>query len=385
MEIVLGIDRFLKTGEKLLRGRSFALICGSANLDSSGTPVYFSLKQKFPDQLKAIWSLQHGFFVDKQDNMVLSPSFFWEKMGLEVRSLYGELLLPPPDWLQDIDVVVADVLDVGSRVYTFLNHLIMILPALFASGIEMIMLDRPNPINGHSLAGNVLEDSHVSIVGQVPVPMRHGLSAAEYVNFGRYFRQLDGQLTVVGVEGWSREETPAVTWTYPSPNMPTYHTALVYPGAVMLEGTNISEGRGTTRPFELVGAPFLDNYKIVELLRRYVKTVDLAPIFFKPEFSKFAGRLCRGLLVGPVYEETFDPFALYYELIRLVREFYPDDFSWREPPYEFELERLPIDMICASTLIRQAIEENRPYSDLNVEIRRQHNRYRREIKAHLLY
>jgi uncharacterized protein YbbC (DUF1343 family) len=381
-----GIDIFREEYERILQKRNIVLITGSSNTDSRGIPVYRIVKECAGKHLKAIWSLQHGFFVDKQDNMILSDSFYWKEFDLEIKSLYGENLLPDPAWLEGVDALLIDVFDVGTRVYTFVNHVLMIMKALAGKSIDILVLDRPNPLNGMDCEGPVIAEDYYSIVGQIPVPMRHGLTAAEFLSRGLNYYGLDLQLEVVKVKQWKRNEWFKGFWTYPSPNMPSFNTAVVYPGAVLLEGTNLSEGRGTTRPFELVGAPFIDNLQLVkELTRLSLRGVTFIPAFFKPEFSKFAGEVCRGVLVHPDNINLFKSFRVYYEIIRLTAHFFPDSFKWKQPPYEFEYERLPIDMICGSALTRKSLERNHGYGEIKAAIAKKIQKYKETVVDYLLY
>jgi uncharacterized protein YbbC (DUF1343 family) len=384
--ILNGIDVLPQGYRKVVGSRAIALVTGSANTDSAGRPTFGVARRLAGKRLQAIWSLQHGFFVDKQDNMVLSPSFHWSTADVEVRSLYGERLLPAEEWLQGVDALLLDPFDVGARVYTFLNHLAMLLRALAGRGIEVIVLDRPNPLNGRVLEGNVARPDHFSIVAQLPVPMRHGLTAGEFLSFALDHYGLDLPLTVVKARGWKREDLFPGNWTLPSPNMPSFATALVYPGAVLLEGTNVSEGRGTTRPFELVGAPFIDPFPLArELERLKLPGARFVPMFFKPEFSKHAGRVCGGLLVQVLDRSRFRAFHSYYELIRLAARLHPREFKWKLPPYEFEYRRPPIDMICASDMIRLAIEKDLPFGRIAGAIDREIVAYAEAVNPFLLY
>ena len=305
---------------------------------------------------------------------------------MDVRSLYGEKLLPDEDWLRGIELLVVDPFDVGTRVYTFLNHLVMLLRFLSGRGIEVVVLDRPDPLNGRDLEGHVARPDHFSIVAQLPVPMRHGLSAGEFLSFALSYHGLDIPLTVVKARGWSRQEYFPGHWTLPSPNMPSLAAALVYPGAVLLEGTNISEGRGSTRPFELAGAPFIDPTRLVkELLGLKLPGAQFVPMFFKPEFSKHAGCVCCGVLVQVSDRKKFRSFRTYYELIRQAARLHPGEFGWQEPPYEFEYRRPPIDMICGSDLIRKAIDKNIPFSRIEDDIEQEINAYAEAVRPFLLY
>jgi len=382
----LGIDEFKENSGAVLKGRNFVLITGGSNVDSGGVPVYQTVKNSAPKQLKAIWSLQHGFFIDKQDNMILSDSVYWKEMDIEIKSLYGETLLPGEEWLEGVDALVIDLFDVGTRVYTFVNHIVMIMKHLSGRGIDLIVLDRPNPLNGLGIEGNILNEDYFSIVGQLPVPMRHALTTGEYLSYALNYYNIDLQLEIVTLKDWKRKELFRGIWTYPSPNMPSLRTAVVYPGAVLLEGTGLSEGRGTTRPFEFVGAPFIDNFKLVkELETLNLNGVTFIPVFFKPEFSKFGGEVCKGILVEPGNLEEFNSFEVYYEIIRLVRNNYPGLFKWKEPPYEFEYRRPPIDIICGTAAIRESIESNRPYHEIEPGIEAGIQNYIETIGNYLLY
>lgn len=381
-----GIDTFIDCSDRILKGRNFALITGSSNVDGRGLPVYLGVKAAAGERLKSIWSLQHGFFVDKQDNMILSDSFYWKEMDIEIKSLYGEKLLPEDHWLDGIDALVVDVFDVGTRVYTFVNHLVMIMKWLSGKGIPIIVLDRPNPLNGLDAEGNVIQEDYYSIVGQLPVPMRHCLTTGEYLSFALNALDLDVDLEIVKVKNWRRNQWFKGTWTYPSPNMPTFKTALVYPGSVMLEGTNISEARGTTRPFEMIGTPFIDNFKLANQLQDLkLPGTIFTPVFFKPEFSKFEGEVCNGILVTPQQPEIFESFRVYYEIIRLVYHGYKENFQWKQPPYEFEYKRPPIDMICGSPFIRESIENNTGFSDIQDTIDTEIQSYKKTVSDYLLY
>ena len=381
-----GIDTFCSVPLQALRSRRIALVSAASMVDAKGESVVDVVARCAPDSLKAIWSLQHGFWADLQDNMKLSESFIHPRLEIPVRSLYGDLLVPPEAWLEGIDALVVDVFDVGTRVYTFLNHLVMVMRHMSGRGVDLVVLDRPNPLGGVEMEGMPAEPEYFSIVAQLPVPMRHGLTAGEFLTAARGYHGLEINVEVIPVPNWKREREWAGYWTYPSPNMPTPTTAAVYPGAVMLEGTNLSEGRGTTRPFELVGAPWLDN----EWLNRRLRDLGhegavTVPLGFKPEFGKFAGCLCRGILVTPSGNGTLRSFGLYYDLIRLIRERHAGEFAWQVPPYEFEYERLPIDMICGGRRIRDWIEAGRPFAAVAPEIDAAIDSVRSITEPHRLY
>lgn len=381
-----GIDVFLRDCDSVLTDRAFALATGGSTIDEHGVPVYRAIREAAGKRLKALWSLQHGFFTDRQDNMILSESFYWTEMDVHVRSLYGERLEPAEDWLDGLDALVVDVFDVGTRVYTFINHLIMVMKKLSGRNIDMIVLDRPNPLSGINPEGNLPTSEYFSIVGQIPCPMRHCLTVGEYLGYAQHYYDLDVQLEIIQVPDWNREQPFSGIWTYPSPNMPTWSAAAVYPGAVMLEGANLSEARGCTRPFEMMGAPFLDHTELIRALENLeLPGVRFIPVFFKPEFNKFASQVCKGVLTVPTDFSRFRSFHTFYEILRLTRNRHPLDFQWKQPPYEFELLRPPIDMICGGPFIREAIEANLPFTEIEPVIHEQLLQYMEEIQPFLLY
>jgi len=383
--VACGVDRLHGEWAAVIKKRRFALVTGSAGVDSSGTPVHALLSRLGGGLMRAIWALQHGFFVDQQDNMRYSESFHWSDGKMMVRGLYRENPLPEEEWLEGIDALVVDVFDVGTRVYTFLNHLILIMRHLSGRGIDIVVLDRPNPLGGR-LEGNVCREDHFSIVGALPVPMRHGLTAGEYLGYALAFHGIDLNLEIVKVRGWRRRHGFSGIWTYPSPNMPGLRPAALYPGAVLLEGTNLSEGRGTTRPFEFFGSPGLDHTGLAAVLAgQRCWNADFVPLFFKPEFSKHGGRVCQGLLVHAHDPLACGSFALFYEIIRQVRHRFDPQFCWQSPPYEFEWNRLPIDMICGGDLIRSAIEADRPFPDIEKAILGEIDGFREKVSPFLLY
>ncbi len=383
--IINGVDKIEESFSLNLKKKKIALITGSSNADSSGQPVFKKIKELAGENLKSIWSLQHGFFIDKQDNMIFSEPFYWEELDIDVRSLYGATLLPKKNWIEGIDAIIVDIFDVGTRVYTFVNHIIKIMRSYSGEKIEIIVLDRPNPLGGRIIEGNLAEKEYFSIVGELPVPMRHGLTVGEYLLFAKKYYKIDISLEIIKIENWNRDLFEPL-WTYPSPNMPVYNTAIVYPGAVMMEGVNLSEGRGTTRPFEFVGAPFVNALSLADHMNsKKFNGVHFIPIFFKPEFSKFSNEICNGILVSVTNRNTFRSFEVYYEIIRWVYRTYPEGFKWKKPPYEYEYKRPPIDMICGSSSIRESIESDIPFSEIEKKINIKNKEYWNKMEEILLY
>jgi len=383
--MILGIDQ---TDEiERYKDLKSVLITTNSAYDSKGNLCFKIIKDIFKKNLKEIWSLQHGFFNEKQDNMKYSNSFYWKDFDLFVRSFYSKDINSEINISEDIELIIIDVFDIGTRVYTFLNHVIMILKSIKSGNenIKILILDRPNILGKKIVEGNIIEEDYLSIVGIIPVPMRHSLTQAEFISFGIDYYKLNYELIIIKVIDINYNIDLSINFSNPSPNMSSINTAIVYPGAVMLEGTNLSEGRGTTRPFEFIGAPFIDNFDLIKKLNRLeLKNVDFLPVFFKPEFSKHKDKVCKGIMVKPKNIYEFESFEIYYEIIRLIYHDY-DDFSWAKPPYEFEYERFPIDMITGSNFIRESIENNIEFMRFKKELVEKNNEFLDKAFKYFLY
>jgi uncharacterized protein YbbC (DUF1343 family) len=364
---VLGIDRALRDG-LVLPGRGRAgVLCNATTVTAEWVPTAEALARVPGLHLERIFSPQHGFAAEKQDNMIESADGVHPRLGVPIVSLYGARREPAPAALDGLDALVIDVPDVGTRVYTFLVTALLVLRECIARGLPVIVLDRPNPIGG-AIEGPVLDPAFGSFVGLADVPLRHGLTAAEFCAYGAAPLGLaadnDG-LRVIAMENWRRDayyDDTGLPWTMPSPNLPTLETAIVYPGQVMLEGTNISEGRGTTRPFEVFGAPFVDPPRLEAALRDdadLLAGARLREVAFEPTFQKHAGQLSRGFQIHVTDRARFRPIAATIAILCALRRVHGDAFTWREPPYEYETERMPIDLICGTDRVRLAIDAGR--------------------------
>lgn len=336
------------------------LLGNPASVDRSFRHARELIRQVFPGQLRALFSPQHGFFAEKQDNMVESADLIDPVSGLPVFSLYGQTRRPTEYMFKEIDVLLVDLQDVGTRVYTFSTTLSYCMEAAATRGIKVVILDRPNPVNGVALEGNCLSPECASFVGRYGIPMRHGLTMGE---LARLFNQAYGigcDLDVIPMQGWKRTmyfEDTGLPWVAPSPNLPTPVSAMVYPGQVIWEGTNVSEGRGTTQPFEIFGAPFIDIDNLSkELSEAPEPGVCLRPVAFEPTANKWQGRLCRGFQLHITDPDRYRPYRTTIRLLQAIKRRHPDEFQWKSPPYEYEFEKLPIDLIIGNRLIRRRIE-----------------------------
>jgi uncharacterized protein YbbC (DUF1343 family) len=360
--VTLGAERFLAEIGSLSVGTRAVFLTHQAAVDRQGVTVLERVRRARPDLVQAVWGPQHGFYGDRQANMIASENFSDPLSGLPVYSLYGEKREPTSEMFASIDLVLVDLVDVGCRVYTYIWTLFLVLKAAAAAGVKVVVLDRPNPIGGEMVEGNLLSLDYLSFVGLYPLPMRHGLTIGELAAYFRKEAEIEVELEIVEMSGWRRaanfHET-GLFWVLPSPNMPTVTTALVYPGQVLLEGTNISEGRGTTLPFELCGAPFIDPRALLaEIDDRVVAGLFLRPTWFTPTFDKWQGELCGGLQLHVVDRDSFSPYLFTLSLLKAVIGLYPDDFNWLKPPYEYEYEKLPIDILTGDPLIRRTLEQD---------------------------
>lgn len=349
--VLLPVDRLFALWPRALRGARVGALLHPASVSARLEHTSSVLERHDGElfQLRAFFGPQHGYLGQTQDNMIEWRSFTHPRLGIPVHSLYGEHREPAPEMLEGLDVLLVDLQDVGARYYTFIWSMYLCMRACEKAGIAVVVLDRPNPLDGKTVEGPVLDPTYRSFVGLHPLPVRHGLTIGELAQQFQREAFPQCELHVLPMENWNRTKGWAQTglpWVAPSPNMPTPETALVYPGMCLLEATNLSEGRGTTRPFELFGAPWLEG----ETFAGHMNALGLPGVFFRaawfePGFHKFAGLLCAGAQLHVTDRETFLPFRTGVEIIRQIRALHPDRFQWKSPPYEYEYQRLPIEVL----------------------------------------
>jgi uncharacterized protein YbbC (DUF1343 family) len=363
-----GLEVLLENPPPWLSNKRLGLLCNPASVDHRLSHASALIGEKFGDRLKALFSPQHGLYAEKQDNMIESDDFLDPRLKIPVFSLYGKTRRPTEDMLKLIDVLIVDLVDVGTRVYTFLTTLSYCLEEAKKTGKTVLVLDRPNPTGGIQVEGNCLNPAFASFVGRYPVPMRHGLTIGEYASWINIHFSIGCDLVVIPMQGWKRgmlyEET-GLYWVAPSPNLPSPASVLVYPGQVLWEGTNISEGRGTTQPFEIFGAPFIDTDKILSFMGgNRLKGCVLRPVVFEPTSNKWKNEPCRGFQIHVTDPYSFAPFETSLKLLAAVLFHHRDDFEWKSPPYEYEYETLPIDLIFGDSRIRKEIEAGVEVTDV---------------------
>lgn len=375
--MLTGLDRLVAgDAPPHVRGR-VGLLCNATTTTAAHIGSADAVASVAGLTLARIFSPQHGFLAEKQDNMIASADAVHPRLGVPIVSLYGEVREPAPDAFADLDWILIDLQDVGTRVYTFLVTALYVMRAAAAAQVPVLVLDRPNPIGGAS-EGPMLTEGFASFVGITDVPLRHGLTPGEFCRYGAWRLKL-GDVEVLALDGWQRRayfDQTDLPWSAPSPNMPTLATALVYPGQVLLEGTTLSEGRGTTRPFEVLGSPTLDPDAVVRALADagyLAKHVGdaiwgrggtplagllLRETAFEPMFQKHAGRLCRGFELRVLERAFYRPVDATLALLWAIRRVDPDHCTFRAEPYEYERDRLAFDLICGTDAVRTGLEQN---------------------------
>jgi uncharacterized protein YbbC (DUF1343 family) len=358
MGVQLGSERLLASSA--LDGLRVAIVCNPASVDHELVHIADRLSAHPRARLRAILGPQHGFRSDVQENMIETAHGQDDLRRVPVYSLYSEAREPSAEMLREVDVLVIDLQDVGTRIYTYIYTMANCLIAARKHGVKVVVCDRPNPIGGLAVEGPMLIPGFESFVGLYPIPMRHGMTIGELARLFNERFGIGADLEVTAMGHWRRDmyhDTAQTPWVMPSPNIPTLDTAIVYPGAVLFEGTSVSEGRGTTRPFELVGAPGVVSERLAdELNRRRLPGVFFRPAVFEPTFHKHARQSCGGCQIHVLDRDAFRPVLTGVALVAAFRAADPERFRWRDPPYEYEHEKLPFDILAGSSELRQQIE-----------------------------
>jgi uncharacterized protein YbbC (DUF1343 family) len=387
MALILGSDRLLASNS--LDGRRVGVVCNPASVDAGLHHIADRLAARPGARLAAIFGPQHGFRSDVQDNMIETAHGHDEVRRVPVYSLYSETREPTAEMLRDLDVLVVDLQDVGVRIYTYIYTMANCLKAARKQGLEVIVCDRPNPIGGVDVEGARLVPGFESFVGQFPIPMRHGMTIGELARLFNEVFSIGAQLEVVTMEGWRRDmyaDQTGLPWVMPSPNMPTLDTAIVYPGTVLFEGIMLSEGRGTTRPFELVGAPWIEAEGFARDMNALGLTgVHFRPAVFEPTFQKHAKQTCGGCQIHVIARHLFKPVLVGVALAGMFRRTDPSKFAWRQPPYEYEHDKMPIDILAGSDTLRTQIEADVPATEIAASWRADEDAFRTVRERFLMY
>jgi molybdopterin-guanine dinucleotide biosynthesis protein MobB len=387
-QILPGIDVLLADPAPIA-GKSIGLITNPSGVTSAGVPTWKALFDLAEARLSRLFGPEHGvdggaIYMEAVGHAIHPPT------GLPAVSLYGSSLAslkPRREDLQGLDALVFDVADVGARYYTYVWTMMLAMEACAEEGLRLVVCDRPNPIGGE-VEGAAQEPGYLSFVGLYPVSVRHGMTAGELARLIAAERKLDLDLVISPVAQWARNlpfEATGLPWVSPSPNIPSPATALLYPGMCLLEGTNVSEARGTTRPFEMFGAPWLPAVEVAEALNRLVLPgVEFLPIHFRPLFDKHAGRTCGGALLRVTDREAFSSFETGLHVVRTIKRIAPDEFSWRSEPYEFD-RRPAIDLLTGSARFRELVDADAGIESELARHRAGARDFLERRRSHLLY
>lgn len=358
--VYIGLEVCAEPLFKLLGSGRFGLLMNQASVDCEFRYACDVLAEKLPGQLAAIFSPQHGLFSEQQANMIESPHARHPVLDVPIYSLYSETRRPTPEMLASLDALVVDLQDVGTRVYTFIWTISHCLEACAEVGIPVVILDRPNPLGGELVEGPLLDPAFRTFVGRAEIPLRHGLTLAELTRLVNDELAIGAEVHSVAIQGWSRDmlfgDTGRV-WLPPSPNLPRVEGVALYPGQVLLEGTNLSEGRGTTTPFELIGAPFIDQWRLLDAIAAFeLPGITFRPLGFVPMFDKWSGTSCGGVSLHITDANACRPVQLTIALLAAIRGLWPKEFQWLPPPYEYETVKMPLDIIAGNSRVREAID-----------------------------
>jgi len=387
--VATGLDQFEEKYWKRFKGQSLGLLANQASVDHNLKNAKDIISSLLSGHLKILFGPQHGFRSEDQDNMVETEDYFDPELHIPVFSLYGKKTGKLSDILDTIDLLIIDLQDVGTRVYTFISTMLYCLKEIARTGKRVLILDRPNPLGGMIVEGNLLRPELYSLVGPFALPMRHGMTIGELAHFFNDVFKIDCDITVIPLKGWYRHmlwKDTGLRWIMPSPNMPLFETALVYPGQIIWEGTNISEGRGTCRPFEIFGAPFI-NPSIIKksLALKDIKGCYLQEYYFRPTFNKWKSKLCGGFMVHVVNPKIYRPYQTSLSLLRIILKTYRDTFAWQQPPYEYEFTKLPIDLIFGDSSIRLALEAGKEIEQLLKGYSKELEGFLNSRKPYLMY
>jgi uncharacterized protein YbbC (DUF1343 family) len=394
MSVRTGLERLLETAQTRLAGRRYGVLAHGASITRDGTPIHLALAASAAGAPQALFGPEHGFYGIEQD-MIASESQNDPWTGAPILSLYGDSedsLRPCPCAFNGLDLLLIDLQDVGSRYYTYAATGVWAAEAAMAAGCEVWVLDRPNPLGGVVVEGGLIQPGYESFVGAFRLPARHGLTLGELFRLESRRRNWNGNLANFSVwyaEGWKRSmtwEDTGLPWVAPSPNMPTPLTALVYPGGCLVEATELSEGRGTTRPFQLTGAPFIDPKKLAdELNGRGFPGIRFIPTWFRPQFQKHRGQVCGGVELLVTDGAGLPSYRVGVEMLDAIHRLWPEEFAWREAPYEFVADRPAIDLLTGGPEYRQAIESGEGLEDWIASWKAEEEAFLEERREVLLY
>ncbi len=366
-KVITGLERLIndKSLQDSVKG-NIGYLCHSATIDSQFNSGVLLMQKIFGSRLKKLFGPQHGFVTDVQDNMVETTHYIHPYFKIPVYSLYSETRTPTDEMLEGLDTFIIDLQDVGTRVYTYISTLSLIMEKCVKKDIKILVLDRPNPVGGEMIEGTVLQPDYKSFVGRYPIPQRHSLTMGEVAMFGQKILKTDCHVEVIQMKGWKRSmywQDTGLPWVLPSPNLPTPEGALTFAGTVLFEGTNLSEGRGTTRPLEVAGFPGIESFSFCEnVLNKFkeeglTEGFNLRPIIFLPTFQKHQGKNCGGIHIHSTDNQKFPSWIVSHMLCREFKRELGNEFLFHDKPYEYEFHKLAIDLISGTDKIRHWVNQ----------------------------
>ena len=385
----LGVEVLLAEKIDIIRGLRIGVVCNQASILPDFTHVADVFLKNTDCKLTTLFGPQHGIRGDVQDNMIETPHTVDRETGIPVYSLYSETREPTEEMLADVDVIVFDMQDVGCRIYTFIYTMANCMRAARKFGKKVVVCDRPNPINGTAVEGNMLEEEFASFVGQFPMPTRHGMTCGELALLFNDHYGIGCDLEVVKMDGWERDfwfEQTGLPFVMPSPNIPTVDTCVIFPGTVHIEGTEVSEGRGTTKPFELIGAPYMDPV----VYKRELDKLDLPGVafrstYFQPTFQKHARVTCGGVQIHMTDREALLPVITGVAVMKLAFDLYPEHFLWKQEAYEYVFDVNPIDVVAGTDKLRKQLENGESVEAIQASWEEGEVEFRTLRKKYLLY
>lgn len=394
-KVITGLERLTsdQTLQDSVKG-NIGYLCHSASIDSHFNSGPVLLQKIFGSRLKKLFGPQHGFVTDVQDNMMETNHYTHPYFKIPVYSLYSETRTPTDEMLDGLDTLIVDLQDVGTRVYTYISTLSLLMEKCQGKDIKILILDRPNPVAGEMIEGPILKDDYKSFVGRYPIPQRHSLTIGEVGLYGKNILKTDCNLEVIKMSGWHRSmfwENTKLPWVLPSPNLPTPEGAITFAGTVLFEGTNISEGRGTTRPLEIAGFPGIESFSFCEnILKRFsdeglTEGFNLRPIIFLPTFQKHQGLNCGGIHIHPTINSQFKSWTVSQMLCREFKRELGDQFEFHQKPYEYEFHKLAIDLINGTDEVRHWVNKLGSLSELKALETIGHEKFLNERENVIIY
>jgi uncharacterized protein YbbC (DUF1343 family) len=386
----IGLEVFVEKAHKKYKKTRLGVLCNQASVDSKLRHISEHVSdKKLGLTIGCFLGPQHGIRGEKQDNMIESTDFTDPVTKVPVYSLYSNVREPSDTMLENIDTFIVDLQDVGTRIYTFAYTMANCMRAAKRTGKKVVVLDRPNPIDGVTLEGNCLKPEFSSFVGQFPMIVRHGMTMGELALLFNEAFGIGCDLEVIRMQGWKRTMSAPQwkrDWVPPSPNVPNYYSVLTFPGSVLFEGTNISEARGTTKPFEFVGAPYVNADALAnEMNAKKFKGAYFRAIFFQPTYQKWAGEVCGGVQIHVTDPTKFTPYRVGIHLLQAIAKQGGDKFDWKKPPYEYEFEKMPIDLIAGTDVLRQLIDNGQSLKPLEQAAEAECRAFAKLRKNFLLY